>query len=383
MDQDIEAKRKKKEEAGREARLTSSKFFCPTSPSPQPDKQDRGCEDLYIAAGPSRLAYDGQDKENVPYPEVDDILMEEPDVVMQEDGYISPSPSMARWDTPELSSPIRPRAGANLNSNEGDEEFGADFLSSPPVMKPLAGLHTRVMSSGRKFSASNGVGRAIIPDTPSLAEQGQQAIEQQENLGPDLRDTFDEWDWDEVTSDIECPDASQLSACSTSPSPWPVTPDDSAEYDGGQITICDEESVDADELEEIMGSQAIATRNAKVANGWWEKWARGGTKPPGNNWKQTPLKRRETTMTPGGRQRPLQPRPHSAQPSSKRKGLQQDLRSAGRRSLVFTDSVKTTPKNGLLHDTSCARPGSAGSERVDDVAAAHKNRLAAFRWTAQ
>lgn len=84
-------------------------------------------------------------------------------------------------------------------------------------------------------------------------------------------------------------------------------------------------------------------------------------------------------MTPDGRQRRLQIRPHSARPASKRKGLQQDLRSAGRRSLVFMEEVITAPKAGLHNDTSCIRPGVVASEKGHNIVVNAKNKLAGFR----
>ncbi len=92
------------------------------------------------------------------------------------------------------------------------------------------------------------------------------------------------------------------------------------------------------------------------------------------------LRRRETTMTPDGRQRP--PRgmagegPHSSPQVSKRKGPQHqdDLRVTRRRSLAFTtaEPVRTTAKPAgatVLARTSRARAGAAGAGNSDNPGA--------------
>lgn len=381
MDQDIAVKRKKQEQNDRGARPTSSKFFCAASSSPSPEVQDRVYEELECAAGPSR--FDRRDKENIPCIEDDDLLMVEPDLVAQEDGYISPTPSMRgrRWSTPDVSSPIRPKAGTSWD----EDDFGSDVLSSPPVTKPLPGLLTRVASSSpsREQSAGHGVGKVFVRDTPPRSQCDGEAVEQQEELGPDLRDTFGEWDWDEATSDIECADAEDEPACTASSSPGPVTPDDSGEYGAVQADICRDGTLETDETEDVLDARVTAARNARVASGWWERYARGATKTPGGIWKQSPLRRRETTMTPDGQQRPALQRPHSAQPIYKRKEVQQDLRSASRRSLVLTEEdVKAGPRNEF-RDKIPARPGSAESQKTGGAVVARNsnNRFTAFRWT--
>lgn len=223
----------------------------------------------------------------------------------------------------------------------------------------------------------------FVRDTPPQSQCDGEAVEQQEELGPDLRDTFGEWDWDEATSDIECADAEDEPACTASSSPGPVTPDDSGEHGAVQADICRDGTLETDETEDVLDARVTAARNARVASGWWERYARGATKTPGGIWKQSPLRRRETTMTPDGQQRPALQRPHSAQPIYKRKEVQQDLRSASRRSLVLTEEdVKAGPRNEF-RDKIPARPGSAESQKTGGafVARNSNNRFTAFRWT--
>ncbi|KAL6299226.1 hypothetical protein BKA93DRAFT_611929 [Sparassis latifolia] len=379
MEQDMAVKRKKQEEYSNPAsRPISSKFFCRATPSPQSKNKNASHKKLFPEAGPSRLVYDVEDKENEPVLDDDDILMDDPDPVQQEDGYISPSPSLTRLDTPELSSPLRPTGASRPYGDNEDDDFGADILSSPPVVRSRARRFSCDTGDGR--GRTDAVGAGLVRNTPSLRD-GQEALGRPVDSGPDLRDTFGEWDWDDVTSEIECSDASLRSVRSGASSPGPVTPDDSAELVREKAALCGEDMVDVDDLEDVIDSQEIAARNETVALGWWEKWARSGKRAPGGERKFAPLRRSETTMTPDGRQRPLQVRPHSAHPGSKRKGVQQqDLRSAGRRSLVFMEEAKTTPKTSLLHDASYARPGSAGSKKAEDITATARNRLAEFNW---
>ncbi|CCL98226.1 uncharacterized protein FIBRA_00220 [Fibroporia radiculosa] len=378
MDQDMAAKRKRREETHREVRsigLTSSKFFCAASSSPPRDSQGSR---MHSSATPPDFTPTEANKENIPSVVEDDILMPEPDSVSQEDGYVSPSPSMARCNTPELCSPLVYKS-ARWTDQDEEDDFGADVLSSPPARRPLPSLFTRV-ASGESSMTDMAVGKRLVRTTLSQPGHDREVIEEGNDLGPDLRDTFGEWDWDEVTSDIECLDASGQSACSGRSSPGPVTPDDSGEY--GAAAIRKDQTVDAESEDgvDVMDSQAMAALNRKVANGWWERWARGDATTPAGRWKQTPLKRRETTMTADGRQRPVLQRPHSAQPASKGKSSQQqEVRSAGRRSLVFTEDVKKPSKGGQVRDTSCVRPGTTGSLHARGDVAETKNKFAEYR----
>ncbi|KAH9946917.1 hypothetical protein B0H21DRAFT_692939 [Amylocystis lapponica] len=269
MDQDIAVKRKKQEDMDKDtspARITSSRFFCGAAASQPPRSRGRACEDGdgCAPAGPSRLAYPEAEKENVPCPEDDDIFMEGPSPVTQEDGYLSPSSSLRQWDSFELSSPARPGAARRDVEDDG---FGADVLSSPPVARPKARRLTREASGGGSADAA-GSGRVLVRGSPARPAR---EVQEPGGLGPDLRDVFEDWDWDDVTSDIECPSAAR----SATSSPGPVTPDDSLEQIEGDVVICAGE--DAEEVvEDVMDAQAAAARNERVANGWWEQWARRG-----------------------------------------------------------------------------------------------------------
>ncbi|KAI0690073.1 hypothetical protein C8T65DRAFT_102196 [Cerioporus squamosus] len=321
-----------------------------------------------------------------------DVCMGEPDAVAQEDGYVSPTESVAQWDSPDISSPLRPGATAKRRRSDGDEwdEIDADVLSSSPVARttrtrglpgerfvlvpralPLRPVVNTSFSSRarRKSLGRKGVDIAADEDDSFGHANGNgDGSGDEAGRGPDLQDVFDDYDWDEITSggedededcEIEDEDVIDSTASST---PGAITP---ATEDAEGVVL---EESNSEELEDDMASAAAAeaARNTTVANGWWEKWARSGASTSaGRNHSEharvrnrpvpalpfAPLRRRETTMTPDGRQRPPRDaqRPYSAPQASKRRGFaQEDLRATGRRSLIFTtvEDVKVTPKAG-------------------------------------
>ncbi|OSC96181.1 hypothetical protein PYCCODRAFT_269476 [Trametes coccinea BRFM310] len=476
-------------------------------------------------AGPSGLSYRGrrseemqreQEKENVPCDDADadteatagdadeadeDVCMGEPDFVEQEEGYLSPAPSLAQWDSPDISSPVRPKTRRSTADGDewDDDEFDADVLSSPP-------LHRHTRRRPLPQSASVTVERAVtraLPFVPlqaprfgggssrnssfnrrtSSAQSGSGHSERQReeaDRGPDLRDVFD--DWDEVTSGGE--DGDWLAeredgiASTASSTPGPETPADdvmaaagdhsedvkmlrsvaaegsSEELEDVDDGIASADAIDGDDWE----TSAARHASARVAHGWWTKWARSGTVTGGtpsatvradgqrggrgsgarggSDRQRAALRRRETTMTPDGRQRP--PASSTASSSglvraavrgaqsapqvSKRKSLfvnEEDLRATGLTRLTFTtEDVGRTPKPDGARCTSgvsSARPGSgrgnkeaeAASEAEEEdeedhhdsakvgwgasaasrtattsVSSRNKNRLEQFRWTA-
>ncbi|KAI0370578.1 hypothetical protein BV20DRAFT_1035799 [Pilatotrama ljubarskyi] len=437
-----------------------------------------------------------------------------PDAVEQEDGYASPAPSLAQWDSPDISSPVRPgrRSGGGAKAwEDGEDDFDADVLSSPPLhyhrthqvpsrtgsgsssgtvtieravtrALPLLPLRAPCFGSGSIARASHTTSTstsASYTSSRNRTKEGRQREREEAGRGPDLRETFD--DWDEVTSGGEDCDAfaerEDGLGSTASSTPGPVTPadddkcmddtDDMRREVGGEDEDANEDvraaaagssnEGNSEELEDWAEDDAAAmarNANARVAHGWWAKWARsgpssnsasssstrraqgaggrGGGGARGGNDRtrhQHQLRRRETTITPDGRQRPLgaaaaaaaagatgfaTPQgtgstrllrgPHSAPQVAKRKsqGLmsheEEDLRSAGRTRLAFTtEDVRTTPKAGGANASS--RPGSAsGRSRAKEAQAAlvssrngggggssgdttGSSRLAQFRWT--
>ncbi|EIW55010.1 uncharacterized protein TRAVEDRAFT_30925 [Trametes versicolor FP-101664 SS1] len=263
---------------------------------------------------------------------------------------------------------------------------------------------------------------------------------------PDLRDAFDDWD-EEVTSGgedfAECEDGDGPGSTASS-TPGPVTPAD-ADADtlayedewryahGGAVRVMggvgvggedvrareaaaaaegSSEELEEDPLEEV-GAGVARDANARVARGWREKWAcshsgpggsrgqgggvgvrgngvggggQGGGASGGNDRKQqqTPLRRRETTMTPDGRQRPpgravVRSAPQVAKRASLPSFDGEELRAVGRTRLTFITDDVATPKTKAKPKAAAAaaaRPGSA-----DGTGAAARKRLEHFRWT--
>ncbi|OSD05241.1 hypothetical protein PYCCODRAFT_1423698 [Trametes coccinea BRFM310] len=274
-------------------------------------------------AGPSGLSYRGrrseemqreEEKENVPCDDTDadteataadeDVCMGEPDFVEQEEGYLSPAPSLAQWDSPDISSPVRPKTGRSTADGDGwdDDEFDADVLSSPPLHR-----HRDTRRRPLPQSASITVERAVTPPRfggggsrnsgfnrrTSRAQSGSGHSEpQREEVGsrPDLRDVFDEWD--EVTRGgedgdwlAEREDGIASTASTASSTPGPETDEDvkmlrsvaaegsSEELEDVDDGIASADAIDGDEWETFAARHA----SARVAHGWWTKWARSGT----------------------------------------------------------------------------------------------------------
>ncbi|PSS36962.1 hypothetical protein PHLCEN_2v1178 [Hermanssonia centrifuga] len=273
MEEDMSAKRKKhndkKRPTDRTLTTATSKFFSGTSLSIAKDKPVRNVS-LDIA-GPSRLQHFSKGKENIcsfDEDDVDEISMDEdPDPVSQEEGYISPSSSSFRWESPELSSPLRPGSSSfRLAVGAVDDDFEADILSSPLA----AG--TRRQQSRRPQSCVTG--RVLVHGTPQRSR-----VKDEGAPGPDLRDIFE--DWNDLTSEIdECCEDSMESLESSS---GPVTPVSSSQPAGQCVDdIFDEVTPDDEEIEQ----QAVAARNESVASGWWQKWSCGNAtplQPPSSN----------------------------------------------------------------------------------------------------
>lgn len=187
-------------------------------------------------------------KGNVNEKENEPILVEDSDndidedTVDQEDGYISPSPSISRLVTPELSSPVR--AGHSKGPNGFFEEM-LDDLSSPVLRR-----------------CSNGIGRPELENMSPMRAQVlvERTPEQDEPpsldfLGPDIGQLLD--DDSERTSDIFCNNEDML---------VPATQCSS--------TTADVHGDDIDELWEEEATQKVqAEALSKVLKGWREKYS--------------------------------------------------------------------------------------------------------------
>lgn len=287
MDHDIVSKRQKRKDldapstpSGHLPASTRSKFFSAPSSGRSRGQHvphdDGGGTDIASVAGPSGLGHLAHNKENIPCvapaDELDEgeISVDEvADPVTQEDGYMSPSPSFSRWDSPELSSPSRSQSRSSKwptqDVDEDDDISDADVLSSP-----IGAAQQRSRVAGRPRRSPSpfpSAGNILVHGTPTRsAKRGDAGSPAR--LGPDLRDIFETWS--DGTSDIdEGGEESLESMESFASSSEPVTPESSTQH-----VVCVDDSYDAmtDDIEEIE-RQTSATRNDRIANGWWERWA--------------------------------------------------------------------------------------------------------------
>ncbi|KAI0346411.1 hypothetical protein BDW22DRAFT_754748 [Trametopsis cervina] len=391
VDEDIAAKRKRREE--REPRDVptqrvqpgaTSRYFADASirtPTGGHVVDQQDISDEEPVAGPSQLDRHRFNKENVPC-RVDSAIEllsddsgeisleeDEDDLVTQEDGYLSPSPSIRGWDSPEVSSPMRPGGRVSRHRRTfSDDDFGADVLSSPPSTARHVNYFARKAKS-RTPSLSPSRGHVLVQGTPTPSKKFK-AARRAQAAGPDLRDIFE--DWDERTSEID--EDYEDSMESTPSSGVPETPDSSTQTPNVCVDdLSDELILDEEEIHE----QAAVVREAKVANGWWERWARKDTAPAIKHSKLGTLRRSETTVTAEGHHRPTAPR----RSCSKRKREESDLRSAGRESSKHVAAVNGGRSSGFFDDVN-ERPGSSssGSERAAEAEGSTRLKLAQFRY---
>lgn len=287
MEHDIASKRQKRKE--REVvpgtptlhvpPSTRSKFFDGSSSSrPKGRHVAHDTSDTESVAGPSSgLAQLRHDKENIPsLPSEDELdegeisMDEVADPVTQEDGYMSPSPSFSRWDSPELSSPLRPRRGTpsqsiafpEVEDLEEDEDFDADILSSPPSAGQKRGG-----ARHRPRTVSPSGGNVLVRGTPTPSEKRGGRAASPEQLGPDLRDIFE--NWSDGTSDIDESYADTMESVASSSEP--LTPESL-----GRRVVCVDDGCFDEMTTDIEGGEtesSATTRNDRIANGWWERWA--------------------------------------------------------------------------------------------------------------
>jgi exonuclease-1 len=314
-DEDLAAKRVKIHQASSSTNLsllTHSRFF----PSPSTSKQqvEQAAVDLMPS---SRIHLPLSDKENLPDhadnvivgEDLDEIIDEYPDPVTQEDGYLSPSPSYFRSATPDLSSPVRPNNLARRDHCDEDD-FGADIIPSPTAVKTVTrnALHQCLLPKKEKVSI-------LVRETPPPMNGLGSADEME---GPDLRDILGI----EALGDIDAIDDDDIITPASSSST--ISPKDNGAND----------EIDIDESAEehtVTEANARVKRTKIVANGWWNKWALNKdvrttvrievcvtivivSDMSNRPQKTAVLRRRETTMTPDGRQAGCRTRLGSAPP---------------------------------------------------------------------
>ena len=220
------------------------------------------------------------EKENIPFAsdalnssmeaalEVD----EPPDPVVQEDGYISPSPSYPRLDTPDLSSPVQTHSGPTFGNRLMQDDFGVDAISSPPVARHQSRHRRRARSASLTPAIPSPCGSTPRPRTSTSS-----AADGIGGVGPDLRMFFG--------GDVEGDSGSccgEFSDHLASP-PLAVPSGLATPNDLGQVELLSEngrfdldvdlglESEPADPGESER--HALTLKNETVANGWRSKWA--------------------------------------------------------------------------------------------------------------
>jgi len=333
--------------------------------SPPPKSTQTGNEELPVA-GPSRPSRESENKENICIV-IDDndetylgeevnsdasivtqgdadmeMELDEPvwhDVVEQEDGYISPTPSCS-GDIQDLSSPIVPRHTPARKQEAGprdsvDRCFGAEAVSSPP---------SQVKLKRRRPSDSTPqlLHRTRSLDLPRIHGHAAQRLDAQRTPGApsasfpgvDLRHSFG----DDRVSDIDCSDDDMRNSSETNshPTPTPSTLAPTAQEDTPASTLTDDVLINPEDSE----VQANELRKRAVITGWRERWA--VNKAVGISKRATPkLKRRETNVTPTGRHTlsNAHTRPHPY-PAPKTDVSIKPRRVQSRKSLPFLESAK-------------------------------------------
>ena len=204
------------------------------------------------------LVADSDDAEEV---EDADASDEEPDQVVQEDGYLSPTPSLKRLSTPDVSSPPRPsEASRAFCRDSSTRDFAVDILSSPETRKPVLPLRSK-SRSGRDGKT---VGCILVPDTPrkSGPVNSVDGTDAEVLCEPDL---FNE-DSMEIADFTMPPCSFGGSTQSSSGLDTPVS------QEAAGVVVCDADFDLEDDIEFIEMRRA---KQDAVAQGWWSKWARG------------------------------------------------------------------------------------------------------------
>ena len=343
MDQDI-AQKKKYRKSSSPPRWNQSKFFHTLSESKTSGVQRRHSDGV-IAAGSSKL----EDKENVyivdddnktvetSEPDLDgsdlslkaqydhdtdmDLHINEfPNVVEQEDGYISPTPSCSK-DLQDLSSPLRSGQTPTRRKWKSDQGLQVDdsamiqsdedaYFGVEAVSSPVSTFKRRVSPFiGRGFIQETPTkrntneddddetpdGRILVQATPSPTKVQSPVDEIPSPIlyyGPDLRDalalaTDGTTGLEYVHEPSMNPNRQELRrrrsfpesryGSMSPPSPSPDTPDSAArqqilEHNAKVVIDVDTADYDLDE-EDKEQATANASRTKVVMNGWRDRWA--------------------------------------------------------------------------------------------------------------
>ena len=381
MDHDI-AQKKKLRKSSSPPRSNQSKFFHNLSESKACGVQRRHSDGVLVVAG-SKL----EDKENLyivvdddqevaetSEPDLDgsdlslkaqyhhdtdiDLHVDEfPDVVEQEDGYISPTPSCSK-DLQDLSSPLRPgqmparpkwksdqrqqAEDSGMVQSDEDAYFGVEAVSSPVsavkrCVSPFVGRGL-IQETPTKRNANNDVddgdGYILVHATPSPAKAQYLADEISSPIlyyGPDLRnalaiasDGATDLDDDEPITNANRQELRRESYGSMSPpSPSPDVSDNAVLRARQQMSehhvkaVIDVDSSDFGLDEDVEQVRLNASRTKMIMNGWRDRWAltsktkqvpteerklRSAQCTPGSGSSRiVNLKRSNTNVTPQGR----------------------------------------------------------------------------------
>jgi hypothetical protein len=246
MDANVKKRRKPNENntPREEAKVVTSKFFPGPRKTSRTDGESLGGSSSTTPEMVKRsrvvemidLTLDGDE------PECEDIV--------QEDGYISPTRSSYRFETPEVSTPHRHSRMSKSAVGQDDDDFDAELLSSP-----VEGRHDSTTSK-RKHEVDldhEYSGWTIKGDDIDSGDDG-----------PDLRRRFH--DLDELPSDIDCPGPeSSFASTATTSSTGPITPNHSTSVDDAK-----------DFLDEIEDDETGTARIGTISDGWVKRWSFGG-----------------------------------------------------------------------------------------------------------
>jgi len=376
MDHDIERKKKTRKSSS-PVRSRQSKFFFQVAS--RSGSVQRGHSDILPIAGPSRLQ--NEDKENryivvddeeaeTSEPDLDgselslkaqfgaDVSMEDvnaedfPDVVEQEDGYISPSPSCSK-DAQDLSSPLhspRPQNhdddlemapnGMITSDVEDEASFGAEAISSPISVRQPSNHRREAYQtpSRRRNGGPEQPVNILVGPTPTPSKPTRGIYPDLDEVpsptlyrGPDLRRMLGDDGSTELDVDERPNKSGSGSGSASPPSPSPETPNLASEQAPKvAIDIGNFEDLADDEERTV---REISARANTVMNGWRDRWALpssktsvqtsavvatkkaspqrlGGVSPTKRKKPFTPgarpahafnLRRNETNVTPAGR----------------------------------------------------------------------------------
>lgn len=171
--------------------------------------------------------------------------------IVQEDGYISPTRSSYRFETPEVSTPHRhSRMSKSGVGQEDDDDFDAELLSSP-----VEGRRHRGKASKRAHNVDLDRKYSDWTINGDDIDSGDD--------GPDLRGSFE--DVDELPSDIDCPGpGSSFASTATTSSAGPITPNHSTSLG------------DVEDFWETEEDRTRTARTGAISDGWVKRWSYNG-----------------------------------------------------------------------------------------------------------